>query len=174
MISLEPAKDLPFSAIVVRNAINKAFKDKGVLEPVVASVSRSLNKNLVLTTTTSFTGTYLLEKKPIWENLVPCREAVKDEPWSKVVLHSVPIADVDTPNGMDLVLEEIKTFNKNLNPIGKPYWLTPIEKRQNQLAGSIVVSFATDKEATLAIRKRVYIAGISARVKKYYTIAPST
>ena len=65
MISLELAKDLLFSVIVVRNAINKAFKDKGVLELVVALVSRSLNKNLVLTTITSFTGTYLLEKKPI-------------------------------------------------------------------------------------------------------------
>ena len=75
---------------------------------------------------------------------------------------------------MNLVLEEIRTFNKDLNPIGHPYWLTPIEKRQNQLAGSIVVSFSTEKEANTAIRRRVYIAGISARVEKYYTIAPST
>jgi hypothetical protein len=46
---------------------------------------------------------------------------MKDEPWSKVVLHNIPIEDFNTPEGMDLVLDEIKTFNKGLNPIGTPY-----------------------------------------------------
>ena len=36
------------------------------------------------------------------------------------------------------------------------------------------MSFTTEKEANLAIRHRVYIAGISARVEKHYSIAPST
>ena len=99
---------------------------------------------------------------------------MKDEPWNKVVLHSVPIEDFDTPEGMDLVLNEIKTFNKGLNPIGTPYWLTSAEKRQNQTVGSLVVSFAIEQEAIRAIRKRVYIVGISIKVEKHYTIAPST
>jgi hypothetical protein len=80
LISPDQAKDFPFSAIKVRNAINNTFKDKGVLEPVVASVTRSFNKNLVLTTTTSFTGAYFLEKKPIWELIVLCKEVIKDKP----------------------------------------------------------------------------------------------
>jgi hypothetical protein len=99
---------------------------------------------------------------------------MRDEPWSKVVLYSILIEDFDTPEGMDLVLDEIKTFNKGLNSIGTPYWLTSAEKRQNQIAGSIVVSFTTEQEATRAIRKRVYIGGISTRVEKYYTIVPNT
>ena len=74
---------------------------------------------------------------------------------------------------MDLVKEEIQVFNKGLNPIGTPYWLTSASKRESQLAGSIVVSFATEAEASRAIRQRVYIGGISARVDKLYTIAPS-
>ena len=40
---------------------------------------------------------------------------------------------------MDLIVEEIKTFNKDLVPIGTPYWLTSSEKRLNQRAGSVVV-----------------------------------
>jgi hypothetical protein len=75
---------------------------------------------------------------------------------------------------MDLVLDEIKTFNKGLNPIGTPYYLISAEKHQNQITGSIVVSFTTEQEATRAIRKRVYIGGISIRVEKHYTVAPST
>ena len=70
----------------------------------------------------------------------------------------IPIADFNIPKGIDLVLEEIRTFNKGLNPIGTPYWLTPASKRSTQLAGLIVVSFATKAEATRAIRKRVLLA----------------
>ena len=99
---------------------------------------------------------------------------MKDEPWNKVVLHSILIEDFDTPEGIDLVLNEIKTFNKGLNPIGTPYWLTSAEKRQNQTVGSLVVSFATEQEATRVIRKRVYIISINIKVEKHYTIVPNT
>ena len=53
---------------------------------------------------------------------------------------------------MDLIKDEIRTFNKGLNPVGTPYWLTPANKRPHQLAGSVVVAFATLEEANKAIR----------------------
>ena len=53
---------------------------------------------------------------------------------------------------MSLVVEEIQTFNKGLTPIGRPYWLTSSDKRQNQRAGSVVVAFATEAEANRAIQ----------------------
>jgi hypothetical protein len=86
----------------------------------------------------------------------------------------IPIIDFDTPTGMELVVDEIKTFNKGLTPIGTPYWLTSSEKRANQRAASVVVAFATTQEASHAIRHRIYIAGISVRVEKLYTTAVST
>ena len=58
-------KDLSFSALAIRNTLNKAFKDKRVLELVVAIVTRSLTQNLVVTTIASFTADFLLEKKAI-------------------------------------------------------------------------------------------------------------
>ena len=75
---------------------------------------------------------------------------------------------------MSLVVEEIQTFNKGLTPIRTPYWLTSPDKRQNQRAGLVVVAFATEEEANRAIRHRLYIAGISVRVLKFYSIAPTT
>ena len=113
-----------FSPLAIRNAFNKAFTDKGVKGPVIATVSKSLGQNLVITTTSSFSADYLLEKQSIWEHLVTFQSAQKDEPWYKVVLHGIPISDFNTPTGMALVTEEIKTFNKGLNSIGTPYWLT--------------------------------------------------
>jgi hypothetical protein len=63
--------------------------------------------------------------------LVAFKLAQLDEPWHKVVLHGVPTADFNTLEGMALIVEEIKTFNKGLTPIRTPYWLTPAEKRSD-------------------------------------------
>ena len=74
---------------------------------------------------------------------------------------------------MDLVLEEIKTFNKGLEPIGQPYQATSKEKRDSglQRAGLVVVAFPTEIQANRAIKNRLLIAGISTKVVKYYTIS---
>jgi hypothetical protein len=163
-----------FSPLAARNTFNKAFADKGIKGPVVTSVTKSLSQNIVVTTTSPFTADFLLEKQAIWQHIVPFKSAQKDEPWHKVAIHGIPTTDFNSPEGMGLVLEEIKTFNKGLNPIGTPYWLTPASKRLTQRAGSVAVAFATEAEATRAIRNRLYIAGISARVEKLYSTAPTT
>ena len=115
-----------------------------------------------------------MEKRSIWEHITPFRHAQKDEPWHKVVLHGIPIADFNTPDGMALIVNEIKIFNKGFTPIGTPYWLTSSDNRLNQRAGSVVVAFATPEEANKAIRYRLYVAGISVRVEKLHSIASST
>jgi hypothetical protein len=165
---------ITFSPLALRNAFNKAFLDKGVEGPVVTSVSKSLGQNLIVTTTSPFSADYLLENQTIWEHLVSFQLAQKDEPWHKVVLHGIPTLDFNTPSGMTLIIEEIKTFNKGLNPIGTPYWLTSADKRVTQRAGSVVIAFATAEEANRAIRHRLYIAGISVRVEKLYSTASTT
>jgi hypothetical protein len=91
-----------------------------------------------------------------------------------VVLHGIPTADFNTPEGMKLIVEEIKTFNKGLASIGTHYWLSSPEKRINQRAGSVVVAFATAEEASRAIRHRLYVAGINVRVEKLYSTAFTT
>ena len=90
------------------------------------------------------------------------------------MLHGIPTADFNTPMGMELVIDKIRTFNKDFTPIGTPYWLSSPEKRANQRAGSVVVAFATPEEASRAIRHRLYIAGISVRVEKLYSTAFTT
>ena len=94
-------------------------------------MSRSLGQNIVVTTTSLFSADFLLEKQPIWEHIIPFKTAQKDKPWYKVILHSIPTVDFNTPNGMALVIEEIKTFNQGLVPIRASYWLTSDEKRLN-------------------------------------------
>ena len=170
----DPTTSLEFSSLEVRNKINKAFNNKGVPTPVVTSVTKTLNKlNVVITTTSPFTADYLLDKQAIWEPILGFSfvKAQKDIPWHKVVLHGVSTQDF---SDISLLFDEIRTFNKDLNPIGNPYWLTPENKRATQLSGSIVVSFTTEQEALRAIKNRLYIGGISVRVEKYYEIAPTS
>jgi hypothetical protein len=163
-----------YSPLATRNALNKAFADKGIKGPVVALVSRSRTENLVITTTPGFTADFLVQNEAMWKHLIPYKTAKKDEPWFKVALHGIPTSDFNTPVGMKLLVEEIATFNKGYTPIGTPYWLTSASKRKEQLAASAVVAFATEQEAARAIKNRLYIAGISIRVEKLYTTAPTT
>lgn len=149
----------------IRNEINNAFNKTGAQKPVILTVNRSFTrKNIVLTTTEFFTAEYLLKERSIWEHLIPHLSCQVNELWHKVVIHGPPIEDFDNQNFGDLVKDEIKTFNHGLQVIGTPYWLTSSEKRPHQFSGSIIVAFATEKEANSVIRNRLYMAGRSLKV----------
>ena len=75
---------------------------------------------------------------------------------------------------MELVIDKVRIFNKGLNSIKTPYWPLSPENRAIYRGGSVVVAFATAKEASRAIRHRLYIAGISVRVEKLYSTASTT
>ena len=72
------------------------------------------------------------------------------------------------------MVDKIKIFNKGLTSIGTFYWLSSPDNRAIYRGGSVVVAFATAEEASRAIRHRLYIAGISVRVKKLYSTALTT
>ncbi|RAL66698.1 hypothetical protein DID88_006378 [Monilinia fructigena] len=149
-------------------------KKIGIKGPVIAAATLSFNNNIIITTNDPFTSQFLLEKKAIWSNIIEFERIQKDQEWHKVIIHKVPIREFSGPKGMDLILDEIKTFNPDFKPIGTPFWLTPASKRAYQREGAIVVAFATKSEAELAIRKRLYIAGSSTRVEQFYETKPTT
>ncbi|KAH7557896.1 hypothetical protein BM1_05168 [Bipolaris maydis] len=155
-----------FDALRLRNAFNQAFTGKGgVQSPVVASVTLSSKGNKVVTTTPAFTANYLLENQSIWKDLVAFKAAQPITSWFKVVIHKLP-----TNHGLEVIKEEIETFNKGLKVVGNPFWLTPESKRGQQSYGSACVAFATEEEALKAIRGKLYILGESLRAEKLRVI----
>ena len=85
-------------------------------------VSLSLRGNIIVNTTPEFNSDFLVSNIEIIKGVLPLVKSIqKGEPWYKVIIHGIPIREFDIPEGMDLVLEEIKTFNKGLEPIGQPY-----------------------------------------------------
>ena len=49
---------------------------------------------------------------------------------------------------MELVIDKVRTFNKDLNPIKTPYWLLSPENRAIYRSELVVVAFATAEEAS--------------------------
>jgi hypothetical protein len=163
----------PFNSLSLRNAFNQAFASKGVKSPVVASVTSSKKENIVLTTTPAFTAKYLLEKQDIWEPLIQFKNAQLIQPWYKVAIHNIPTSYVSNES-LSILKSEITTFNKGFEIVGQPYWLTREEKRMQQPTGSVCIAFATEQEAQRAIRNKLYLLGISARVEKLHSTPAST
>jgi hypothetical protein len=166
-----------FSSIRTRDLINKAFQANGIQKLVVSIALLSIKGNIVIVTTPDFNSDFLLENLAIIKGVLPLTIGLqKGEPWYKVIIHGLPIKDFNTIDGMDLVLSEIKTFNKGLEPVGKPYWLIPKERQSSDLVrtGSVVVSFPTEAQAIKAIKSRLIIAGISAKVVKYRSYSSTT
>jgi hypothetical protein len=168
----------PFSSIKIRDSLNHAFKEKGIQELVISTVTQSLRGNLVVTTTPNFSVEFLLLNELVIKGVLPFVTGIqRGEPWYKVAIHGIPIREFNTVEGLNsrLVAEEITTFNKGLTPVGHSYWATSKEKRDSGLVqtGTIIVAFPTQEQAKRAINNRLYIAGISAKVAKHIPI-PST
>lgn len=163
-----------FSALAFRDRMNLAFKNRGVQGPVVALVSKTRKDNIAVVTTPTYTAEYLIQNRDIWRNAVPHVEVLKDEPWYKVMIHGIPTIDFPDSSDLSEIKDEIETFNQGLRVVGQPYWITSEERRQDQLAGSIVVAFETEAEARQATSKRMIIAGLSLKVEKFQNIPATT
>jgi hypothetical protein len=162
-----------FNSLELRNAFNRSFADKGVTGPVVASVTPSAKRNIVVTTTPTYNAKYLLEHQSIWKSLTSFKEALPIQPWFKVVVHNIPTSFV-TNESLEILKSEITAFNKGFKIVGNPYWLTSKDRRTVQQSGSVCIAFATEQEAQRAIKSRLYLLGISVRVEKLHSTPASS
>jgi hypothetical protein len=66
LILVQPKdQNLDFSPLTIRNKLNLVFASKGIKDPVIASITKTLGGNLVITTTPTFSAAFLIEKKTI-------------------------------------------------------------------------------------------------------------
>ncbi|TVY12556.1 hypothetical protein LARI1_G009473 [Lachnellula arida] len=138
-------------------------------KPIVQSTSISLAGNLVLTTSEDFKAQDLLNNEPVLRELIGYQTAKVDSSWHNVVVHGIPLQDVRGEEGLRMIEEDIKTFNKSLNLelAGGVHWLSSKEKRLNPetFKGSIVVHLKTEEQAKRAIRHGLTLLGIRAKVE---------
>jgi hypothetical protein len=166
------------NSLVLRNQINNKLQETLKAGPVIATITKSIVNNLVITTTPDFNAKFLLDNENTWKHFIDFKEAKEDKSYAKVIIHGLPLRDFGPEGGMDMLKNEVKTFNKelNLNIIGTPYWLTSKQKRENpdSFKGSAIVTFETEAQAQRAIRQRLMVAGFSARVEKLHSCSPTS
>jgi hypothetical protein len=140
------AKD--FSSIYIRDLINNAFKAKGIQKPVISIAILSVKGNIYITIIFDFNANFLIKYKDIIKGVFPLVISLKKgEPWYKVLTYGLPLREFDTEEGIDLIISEIKTFNKGLEPIGRPYWITSKENRSSGqfTIGTVIIAFPTEE-----------------------------
>jgi hypothetical protein len=144
-----------------RNAINKEFG-----ATIVAAINTTSRGHVAITLKQGVKAAQLLDNQDKLQKVLPFETLSADAAWHKVAIHGVPIRDFNQPNGMQLLKEEIETFNPLLKVAGKPFWLTGPDKRATAYSGSVLVAFKTKMEADHALQQRLYIAGQSLRAEK--------
>ena len=161
----------------LRTKINAQLKaDRHALSPVISTISKSMTKNLIITTTDDYSADFLIQNTDILAQHLKFKEAKRDTPFFKIVCHGVSL-QFDRPDMPELIKDEITTFNKHLNLtiVGTPYWLTSGEKRRSgQKAGSLVIAFSTEEQARRARRERLNLGGTSVRTEELRSVLPTT
>ena len=155
----------------MRNRINDRFFQKGITQPVVASVTLSVSgQSIVITTISEFEADYLLQKKSIWEDIFSqkWREAMKkDIQWGKIVLHRILTAPFSTDKGLFMLKNEIETFNSGIKVMKTPAWLSSEENRQKKIHASAVITVENAEKAKELIGKNLCIARCWLKAEKY-------
>ncbi|KYG39793.1 hypothetical protein M433DRAFT_540658, partial [Acidomyces richmondensis BFW] len=105
----EASKDIGADFFNLRNRVNKAIGG-----PAVASIRWTLNKekpNLILTLTHEYPASRVLASFNKWQSVLIADSAIANTNWHKVLIHGAPTSVFNTEGGMDLIVDEIKTFN---------------------------------------------------------------
>src|SRR5436190_10098008 len=109
----------------------------------------------------NFSADFLLQKKTVWENIFSniTYKIEKDTYWSKIVVHGILIELFLMNEGLSLLKTEIETYNPDIKLLKKPIWLSSQDKRQANKHISILIAVENARQAQLAIKKRLCIAG---------------
>ena len=166
-----------FNPLHIRESINSALINAKLTISVVL-VRLSVNNNIVIEVKHGHTAAELKEQESVWSHLVPgLQEVVVRERWYKLVAHSVAtdliVADSEEKQ-MEAFLEDIETFNHDLQLAAPPRWLTKPEARVGKLHSSLVLSFKTQRELKHALRNRLVIAGTPVKTSEFIDIRPTT
>ncbi|EDU41102.1 hypothetical protein PTRG_01664 [Pyrenophora tritici-repentis Pt-1C-BFP] len=128
----------------IRDLINEEFTKGGIKDPVVKEVTTSRKNNIILTTTPTYSGEYLVQHKHIWHQKFELKNVQLLESWTKVVVHNVP-TEWEGAETLEILHTEIPAYNNGLQITGNPYWIS--REWQNKKNSSIVIAFKTAEDA---------------------------
>ena len=178
LVLVTDQKDQPLDIFSIQNRVNQFFISKlQTKKPVLASITRTKEKqNILLTTTAEYNADFLIKNKEIWSNCFSFQREQKLEPWAQVIAHSVPVSPFLGEGGSKLLKEEIETFNP-IKIQRLPRWISSSVKRYNPQTrfGSIVFAIKNkEKRQKILSQKEILIAGAVIKVVKYLKVSFTT
>ena len=98
-----------------RDLINQELQKQlklAIDKPVLAIIIKSqLHQNIVLTITNNYNADFLIQHENIWSKSFTYSKMLKDFTWYKIVAHQIPTEIFNFAKGLDLLKQEIETFN---------------------------------------------------------------
>jgi len=104
-----------------------------------------------------------MKNREIWQNCIPSSHIQTDEKWGKILVHEIPIEPFNMDEGIQLLQDEIKTFNKPLK-VKRIRWLSLEKNIRTKKSASIVVHLQIIQMIEKAITFRLKIAGLSLKI----------
>src|SRR5215471_6885037 len=99
-----------------RDKVNQEFQKQLKISanlPVIAAITKlQKQQNLVLTTTSKYNADFLIQHEKIWQNYFKFSDFAKDKAWFKVIAHEIFTEIFNFSKDLELLKQEIKTFNK--------------------------------------------------------------
>ena len=167
-------KTKTFDPRMTRNAINQKLQAKGFNDPVVATVNKSRSgESVIITTMPKYKNDVLIEHKDQWESIVDTVNVTKDARWARIIAHGINIETFSGDQGMQLLRSEIEIFNPGLVLAQHPLWLTKEEARINKRYSSVILTTKSQKDANIAMKQGLCIAGNRVQVTEYTTYKPT-
>lgn len=164
----------------LRETLNKTLKEiKAPSNAIIISITQNIRGNFVLLTRDDCKADTLLPYKETLEKKIkeadPAVQGLKQqETWAKVMVHGISLINFkDTPEGMQVLKEEIEQCNSNVTLMNLPRYMSKPEARVGKLATSAVIAVRTEAEAKGILLGGLMIGGKRCKTEKYYAARPT-
>ena len=149
---------MEINSFEIRDKINTAFNNAKI-PVVVATVKKTQNQNITITTIDKNNADELLLHKNIWTPILDNPiEITKDKQWFSLMAHGINTKYQD----MSLIKNDIETFNPGIVLLTNPKWIHNLEKTEKQYS-TLVLN--VDQESFKIARKGLNILGIRAKTE---------
>ena len=164
----------------VSNAVNKALRDAGAPSNLNIVINqKSQRGNIVLETDEGHSAKDLEPYKvQINRAVAPFTTATSEvrvqTTWYKAMIHAIDYTRFpDTPTGMNLLKEEIETYNDGVILLDSPRYTLHPDKRGDKTCGSAVIALATEAKVKEIARRGIIVAGERKKAKEYHSARPT-
>lgn len=164
----------------LRETLNKTLREiKAPSNAIIISITQNFRGNFVLLTRDDCRADTLLPYKETLEKKIkeadPDVQGLKQqETWAKVMVHGISLVNFkDTPEGMQVLKQEIEQCNSNVTLMNLPRYMSKPEARIGKLATSAVVAVRTETEAKGILLGGLMIGGKRCKTEKYYAARPT-